>query len=119
MTRKKLLEESIVRITKRAGLETAGRFHLTPVSQDTGGLFILEVMWSDRKRLCEEVKRAVTDFPSDTASGCIALLPDVVEQIILAAQLNPADLRTVSGRTMAGKARIDVQRTGDESLTQM
>ena len=119
MTKKDLLENSIVKISKQAGLEMSGTFHLTPVSRDPGGLFIMEVMRSDRKRLCEEVKRAVTDFPSDTESGCIALLPDVVDRIILAAQLNPSDLLTASVRTMASKALIDVHRSEDESLTQM
>ena len=92
MTETELLEESIVKITKQAGLEATGRFHLTSVSRDPGGLFILEVMLSDRKRLCEEVKRAVTAFPSDVESGCIALLPEVVDEIILAAKSGPADL---------------------------
>lgn len=91
MTETELLEESIVKITRQAGLETTGRFHLTSVSRNPGGLFILEVMSSDRKRLCEEVKRAVTGFPSDSESGCIALLPQVVDEIILAAKSEPAD----------------------------
>ena len=42
MTETELLEESIVKITKQAGLEATGRFHLTSVSRDPGGLFILE-----------------------------------------------------------------------------
>jgi len=92
MTKKELLKESIVKITKRAGLETSGMFHLTSVSRDSGGLFIMEVMSPDRKRLCEEVKRAVTGFPPDSESSCIALLPEVVDEIILAAQSEPADL---------------------------
>jgi len=92
MTETELLEESIVKITKRAGLETSGMFHLTSVSRDHGGLFIMEVMWPERKRLCEEVKRAVTGFPPDSESSCIALLPEVVDEIILAAQSEPADL---------------------------
>jgi len=49
-------------------------------------------MLSDRKRLCEEVKRAVTGFPSDVESGCIALLPEVVDEIILAAKSERSDL---------------------------
>ena len=92
MTKKELLKESIVKITKQAGLETSGTFHLTSVSRDHGGLFIMEVMWPERKRLCEEVKRAVTGFPPDSESSCIALLPEVVDEIILAAQSEPADL---------------------------
>lgn len=91
MTKKELLEESIIKITKLAGLEASGRFHLTSVSRDSRGLFIMEVMWPEGKLLCEEVKRAVTGFPSDTESSCIALLPEVVDGIILAAQSGPAD----------------------------
>ena len=96
MTKKELLEESIPRITKQAGLEASGRIHLTSVSRDSGGLFIMEVMQPDRKRVCEEVKRAVTGFPADTESGCIALLPEVVDGNIFAAQAGLAGFRPVS-----------------------
>jgi hypothetical protein len=97
MTKKELLEESILSITKQAGLEASGRIHLTSVSRDSGGLFIMEVMPPDRKRVCEEVKRAVTGFPSDTESGCIALLPEVVDGIIFAAQAGLAGFHPLSG----------------------
>jgi len=93
MTKKELLEESIIKITKQAGLEMSGTFHLTSVSRDSCGLFIMEVTWPERKRLCEEVKRVVTGFPFDTESGCIALLPEVVDGIILAAQTDLANFR--------------------------
>ena len=119
MTKKELLEESIVKITKQAGLEATGRFHLTAVSRDPGGLFILEVMLSDRKRLCEEVKRAVTGFPSDTESGCIVLLPEVVNEIILAAQSDPADFLPASSRTVGREALMDVDRNGDKNATRV
>jgi len=119
MTKKELLEESIVKITKQAGLETSGTFHLTSVSRDHGGLFIMEVMWPERKRLCEEVKRAVAGFPSDTESGFIVLLPEVVDEIILAAQSDSADFLPASGRTAAGQAQMDVHRTGDENVPQV
>jgi len=119
MTKKELLEESIVKITKQAGLETSGTFHLTSVSRDHGGLFIMEVMWPERKRLCEEVKRAVTGFPSDSESGCIVLLPEVVDEIILVAQPIPADFLPASGRTVGREALMDVDRTEDEHVPQM
>ncbi|HEV8646913.1 MAG TPA: hypothetical protein VGR01_15240 [Burkholderiales bacterium] len=102
MTKKQLLEEAIIKITKQAGLETSGTFHLTSVSRDSDGLFIMQVMWPERKRLCEEVKRVVTGFPSDTESGCIALLPEVADEIILAAQSDPAEFPSESGATRAG-----------------
>jgi hypothetical protein len=119
MTKKELLEESIVKITKQAGLETSGTFHLTSVSRDHGGLFIMEVMWPERKRLCEEVKRAVTGFPSDSESGCIVLLPEVVDEIILVAQPIPADFLPASGGTVGREALMDVDRTEDEHVPQM
>jgi hypothetical protein len=100
VTKTELLEESIIRIAKQAGLEMSGRFHLTSVSQDARGLFIMDVMGPERKRLCEEVQRVVTGFPSDTESSFIALLPEVVDEIIFAAQYTPADfLQTRNGVT--------------------
>ena|SRR6267142_1010810 len=119
MTKKELLEEAIIKIAKQAGLETSGTFHLTSVSRDHGGLFIMEVMGPERKRLCEEVKRAVAGFPSDTESGCIVLLPDVVDEIILAAQSEAADFLPASTRTVAAETLMDVHRTGDENVPQM
>lgn len=108
MTKAELLEESIIRITKQAGLQVSGRFHLTSVSRDSGGLFIMDIMEPERKRLCEEVRRVVTGFPSDTESGCIALLPEVVDEIILAAQSDPVDFLPASGATAAAAALMDM-----------
>ncbi len=119
MTKKRLLEEAIIKITQQAGLEMSGTFHLTSVSRDSGGVFIMEVMWPERKRLCEAIKRVVTGFPSDPGSSCIALLPEVADEIILAAQSDPADFLPASGRTLAGEAPMDVRCTADERVTQM
>jgi hypothetical protein len=119
MTKTELLEESIIRITKEAGLEMSGKFHLTSVSQDSRGLFIMDVMGPERKRLCEEVQRVVTGFPSDTESGCIVLLPQVVDEIILAAQSDPTDFLPASSRTVTGEAPMDVHRNGNENAHQM
>jgi hypothetical protein len=118
MTEKDLLENSIVKISKQAGLEMSGTFHLTPVSRDPGGLFIMEVMRPGKKHLCEAIRRVVRGFPRDTESSCIVLLPQVVDEIILAAQSGPADLQ-VSGRTAVREALMDVHRTRDENLPQM
>ena len=102
MTKTELLEESIIRLTKQAGLEMSGRFHLTSVSQDSKGLFITDVMGPERKRFCEEVQRVVTGFPSDTQSSFFALLPEVVDEIIIAAQSNASDfLQTRNGETFS------------------
>ena len=119
MTKKRLLEEAIIKITQQAGLETIGTFHLTSVSHDSSGLFIMEVMRPERKRLCEAVKRAVAGFPSDPESSCIVLLPEVVDQIIHAAQSDPADFLRASSRTVPGEALLDVHRTGDENVPQV
>jgi hypothetical protein len=119
MTKKRLLEEAIIKITQQAGLQMSGTFHLTSVSRDAGGVFIMEMMWPERKRLCEAVKRVVTGFPSDPESSCIALLPEVADEIILAAQSEPADFLPASGRTVAGEAPMGVHGTGDENVTQM
>jgi len=120
MTKTELLEESIIRIAKQVGLEMSGRFHLTSVSRDSRGLFIMDVMWPEGKRLCEEIQRVVTGFPSDTESGCIALLPEVVDGIISAAQSAPADFFPASGLTGAPVALMDVHGTGDKNaVTQM
>ena len=97
MTKKDLLENSIVKISKQAGLEMSGTFHLTPVSRDPGGLFIMEVMRPGKKRLCEAIRRVVTGFPRDTESSCIVLLPQVVDEIILAAQSGPAIRKSRAG----------------------
>ena len=119
MTKKDLLENSIVKISKQAGLEMSGTFHLTPVSRDPGGLFIMEVMRPGKKRLCEAIRRVVTSFPRDTESSYIVLLPEVVDEIILAAQSGPADFLQVQGRTAVREALMDVHRTRDENLPQM
>jgi hypothetical protein len=107
MTKRELLEKSIINIAKQAGLEMSGTFHLTSVSRDPGGLFIMEVMRLERKRLCDAVKRVVTNFPPDTGSSCIVLLPKVVDEIILAAQSAPTEFIAASGRTVAGKELTD------------
>ena len=119
MTTKDLLENSIMKISAQAGLKLSGTFHLTPVSRDPGGLFIMEVMQPGTKSLCEAIRRVVTGFPRDSESGCIVLLPEVVDEIILAAQSGRTDLLQVPGRTAVSEAPMDVHRTRDENLPQM
>src|SRR5258708_30775044 len=118
MIKKELLQKSIVTIAKRAGLETSGMFHLTPVSRDSGGLFIMEVMRPLKGPLCNEIKLVVPGFPSDTASGCIALLPGVVDEIILAAQSARPEFISVSDRAVSAR-RLIGHRAGDENVTSM
>ena len=111
MTTKDLLENSIMKISKQAGLQMSDTFHLTPLSRDPGGLFIMEVMLPGRERLCEAIRNAVTGFPSDSESGRIVLLPEVVDEIILVAQPIPAGFLPAVGR----EALMDVDRNGDKN----
>jgi len=119
VTKKRLLEEAIITITQQAGLETKGRFHLTSVSRDSSGLFIMEVTLPARKRLLEEVKRVVTSFPSDTESGFIVLLPEVADEIILAAQTGPAGCLPALGATAAGEALVELHPGEDKNVGQL
>jgi hypothetical protein len=86
MTKKELLEASILGSAKQAGVEASGRIHLTSRSRDSGALFIMEVMQPDRKRVCEEARRAITETQPANDSGCIALIPEAVDGIVFAAQ---------------------------------
>jgi hypothetical protein len=86
MTRTEQLEDAIRTITNQAGIEISGTIHLTPVSQDSNGVFIMDIMWPQGRRVCEQIKRYAKGFPSVTYSSCVALLPDVVDEIIAGAQ---------------------------------
>lgn len=86
MTRKELLENALRMITQRAGIREAGQFHVTQVSEDANGLFLMEVTLPDGLQLYEAVGRDVPGFPADACSSCVPLLPHVVDEIILTAQ---------------------------------
>lgn len=86
MTRKELLENALRMITQRAGIREAGQFHVTQVSQDADGLFLMEVPLPEGLRLYEAVRRDVAGFPPDACSSCVPLLPQLVDEIILTAQ---------------------------------
>lgn len=95
MTKKELLENAIRMISQRAGIDEPGRFHVTQVSQDPGGVYLMQVSWPEGKRVCEEVQRTVASFPVITYSTCVPLLPEVVDEIIMVGR---PDLCTQSGR---------------------
>lgn len=83
MTRKELLENAIRMITQRAGIPETDQFHVTQVSQDSGGVYLMQVTWPEGVRVCEEVRRTVASFPAITYSSCVPLLPEVVDEIIM------------------------------------
>jgi hypothetical protein len=94
MTKNEQLEEAIRKIAERAGLSNPGAFHLTPVSRDSAGLYIMGIMWPEGAKLCDELRRLVADFPSVTDGSCVALLPEVAGKIICAAESVSRDGRS-------------------------
>lgn len=85
MDRHALLQDSIGAIVRRAGIEQPV-FHLTSVSRDHEGVFIMQTNLPDGKRICDSLARAVSGFPADVYTTCIALLPGLVEEIIRVAR---------------------------------
>jgi hypothetical protein len=85
MNKHELLQDAIQTIAQRGGIERP-EFHLTSVSQDSAGVFILQTMWPDGRMICEKMAREVTGFPKDPFTTCVALLPELVDEIIRAAQ---------------------------------
>ncbi|HVY06566.1 MAG TPA: hypothetical protein VHB46_11370 [Burkholderiales bacterium] len=81
MNRHQVLRESIHAIARRAGIDRPV-FHLTSVSRDDAGVFIMQTNWPDGKLICDSLARAVTGFPPDSFTTCVALLPDLVNEII-------------------------------------
>ena len=84
MERQTKLVEAIRTLAQRAGLAQPA-FHVTCVSQDPDGIFIMQTTWPEGQRLCEALASAVEGFPADHYTTCVALLPDVVDEIIAAA----------------------------------
>ena len=85
MNRQELLKDAIGTIAQRAGIERPV-FHLTSVSQDCAGLFIMQTTWPEGRLICEKIAHAVTGFPKDPYTTCVALLPDLVDEIIRVAR---------------------------------
>jgi len=95
MTRKELLENAIRMITQRAGMLEPDQFHVTQISQDPAGVYLMQVSLPDGKRVCEEVRRTIASFPAVIDSSCVPLLPAVVDEIIMMAR---PDLCSRGGR---------------------
>jgi hypothetical protein len=84
MAKKELLEDAIKRIVRRAGLRKEGAFHLTLVSSGTDGIYIMDTIWPEGPEIYRAINRVVGRFPAQAYTTCIALLPDMVDEIIAA-----------------------------------
>lgn len=92
MNRQELLEDAIRTIAQRAGIDRP-LFHLTSVSQDSAGVFIMQTMWPEGRLICERIARAVAGFPRDPYTTCVALLPDLVDELIRVARKSNNEAR--------------------------
>ena len=105
MDRQTKLVKAIGTLAQRAGIAQPV-FHVTCVSQDPDGIFIMQTMWPQGKQLCEALATAVEGFPADHYTTCVALLPGMVDEIIAAAGTGSramrADAATTTGRICCG-----------------
>ena len=92
MNRQQLLKDAITTIAQRAGIERPV-FHLTSVSQDSAGVVIMQTMWPEGRLICEKIASAVAGFPEDPYTTCVALLPDLVDELIRVAQKSNDEVR--------------------------
>ena len=92
MNRQELLKDAIRTIAQRAGIDRPV-FHLTSVSQDSAGVFIMQTMWPEGRLICEKIACAVAGFPKDPYTTCVALLPDLVDELIRVAQNSDDEAR--------------------------
>lgn len=104
MTKTEQLNEAIRIIAKRADIRLNDLFHLTPVSQDGAGIFIMGIKWPEGARLCEEIERVVNGFPPIGDASCVALLPPVVDAVISTARSLAAVSAASPDRDAAGRA---------------
>lgn len=84
MNKQDSLQQALHIIAARAGIEQPV-FHLTSVSRDAAGVFIMQTAWPEGKGMCNVIARAVNGFPRDPFTSCIPLLPELVDEIIRAA----------------------------------
>ena len=95
MNRQELLKDAIATIAQRAGIERPV-FHLTSVSQDSNGVVIMQTMWPDGRLICEKIACVVAGFPKDPYTTCVALLPDLVDELIRIAQKSDDEARNAA-----------------------
>jgi hypothetical protein len=91
MTRKQSLEEAIETIARLGGIGASSLFAVTPVSVDCAGMVIMGIRWPEGQRLYAELKRLVHGLPEVADASCVALLPQVVDEIIATAQAASAN----------------------------
>ena len=94
MDRQALLERAIRTLSQRAGIERPV-FHVLCVSQDSAGIFIMQTTWPDGQAICEAIASVVEAFPKDHYTTCVALLPDLVDEILRAARTEDAARKIV------------------------
>ena len=102
MDRRALLESAITALAQRAGIAEPV-FHVSCVSEDSAGIFIMQIMWPEGRLICQAIGRGVATFPADHYTTCVALLPEVVDEIIFAGRprdpgLPPLILSDENGR---------------------
>ena len=85
MNKQEFLNDAIRTIAQRAGIERPV-FHLTSVSRDSAGVFIMQTNWPQGRLICEMIACVVAGFPKHPYTSCVALLPDLVDEIIRVAQ---------------------------------
>jgi hypothetical protein len=100
MNRQEFLNDAIRTIAQRSGIERP-EFHLTSVSQDLAGVFIMQTTWPEGRLICEKIASAVAGFPKYPYASCVALLPDLVDEIIRAAR-SPESFATDSAAALTG-----------------
>jgi len=100
MNKQESLNDAIRTIAQRAGIEQP-EFHLTSVSQDLAGVFIMQTTWPDGRLICEKIASAVAGFPKYPYASCVALLPDLVDEIIRAAR-SPQSFSTDNAAALTG-----------------
>ena len=101
MNRQELLKDAIATIAQRAGIERP-EFHLTSVSQDSNGVVIMQTMWPDGRLICEKIACVVAGFPRDPYTTCVALLPDLVDELIRIAQKSDDEARNAATVKVVG-----------------
>ena len=101
MNRQEFLQDAIRTIAQRAGIQRPV-FHITSVSRDSAGVYIMQTTWPEGRLLCEGISRAVAAFPRHHDTTCVALLPELVDEIIFAARQGDR----ANGGAAAGKDRF-------------
>lgn len=82
MNRQALLTEAITTIARHSGIKRPV-FQLTCVSPNATGFYLMQ---TEARQMWEKIASAVSGFPADPQTSCVALMPDMVDEIIRASQ---------------------------------